>query len=136
MFSSIEEYELFIYDLPNKYPQIEFSTLRLIRIGYSLCYVEGEIHFLNDTKLGIYETIDFDNNAIETYSYEIYKGTEKLYWYDCQPHPLDPSLVSTHPHHKHIPPNIKRHRIPAKELSFKKPNLIFLIKEIIADQLI
>jgi len=36
----------------------------------------------------------------------------------------------THPHHKHIPPAIKHHRIPAPELSFKKPNIPYLIEEI------
>lgn len=39
-------------------------------------------------------------------------------------------LASTHPHHKHIPPNIKRQRIPAPGLSFTHPNLPFLIGEI------
>jgi hypothetical protein len=46
------------------------------------------------------------------------------------PHPKDPSLAVTDPHHKHIPPDVKRHRIPAPELSFTKPNLPFLIQEI------
>jgi hypothetical protein len=36
----------------------------------------------------------------------------------------------THPHHKHIPPNIKHHRIPAPDVSFTRPNLPFLIEEI------
>ncbi len=31
---------------------------------------------------------------------------------------------------KHIPPDIKHHRIPAPELSFTQPNLPFLIREI------
>jgi len=46
------------------------------------------------------------------------------------PHPNDPTLQSTYPHHKHIPPNIKHHRIPAPNLSFTHPNLPFLIEEI------
>ncbi len=36
----------------------------------------------------------------------------------------------THPHHKHILPDIKHHRIPAPDLSFTRPNLPFLIQEI------
>ncbi len=131
MFPSIENYEYIVYNLPYEYPQIEFSTLTLIRIGYSLCVLEGEIHFPNHVKLGVYEIVDFDNGAIEVYSYEVYRGDVKLYWYDSQPHPHDPSLASTHPHHKHIPPNIKHHRIPVGELSFASPNLSFLIKEVI-----
>jgi hypothetical protein len=46
------------------------------------------------------------------------------------PHPTDPTLASTHPHHKHIPPDIKHHRIPAPDLSFTVPNLPLLIHEI------
>lgn len=42
----------------------------------------------------------------------------------------DSKLASTHPHHKHIPPNIKHHRIPAPKLSFTRPNIPFLIQEI------
>jgi hypothetical protein len=55
---------------------------------------------------------------------------EKFCWYDSQPHPGDPLLVSTHPHHKHIPPDIKHHRIPAPEMSFMRPNLPLVISEI------
>jgi len=42
----------------------------------------------------------------------------------------DSKLASTHPHHKHILPNIKHHRVPAPELSFTHPNIPFLIHEI------
>ena len=67
---------------------------------------------------------------IEGYGYEVWRGAEKLYWYDSQPHPEDPSLRSSHPHHKHVPPDIKHHRIPAPEMSFDRPNLPALISEI------
>lgn len=40
------------------------------------------------------------------------------------------ALASTHPHHKHIPPDIKHNRIPAPSLGFTQPNLPFLIQEI------
>jgi hypothetical protein len=33
-------------------------------------------------------------------------------------------------YHRHVPPNIKRNRIPAPGLSFTRPNLTFLIEEI------
>ena len=64
------------------------------------------------------------------YGYEVWRNDEKLYWYDPQPHPNNPELASTHPHHKHIPPDIKNNRLPAPGLSFAKPNLPFLIQEI------
>jgi hypothetical protein len=38
--------------------------------------------------------------------------------------------ASTHPHHKHVPPNIKRNRIPAHGISFTAPNLPQIIQEL------
>jgi hypothetical protein len=72
------------------------------------------------------------------YGYEVWRGSEKLYWYDSQAHPDDPALVATYPHHKHIPPDpsigsgqsVKHHRVPAPELSFTQPNLPVLIEEV------
>lgn len=40
------------------------------------------------------------------------------------------TMQSTYPHHKHIHPDIKHNRIPAPEMSFSKPNLPALIREI------
>ncbi|MEN8217094.1 MAG: DUF6516 family protein [Pseudomonadota bacterium] len=68
--------------------------------------------------------------TIHWYGYEVWQNDEKLYWYDSQPHPNDPTLASSHPHHKHIPPDIKHNRIPAPILSFTHPNLPELIFEI------
>lgn len=68
---------------------------------------------------------------IDWYGYEIWKGTEGLYWYDSQPHPDDLSLQSTDPHHKHISPDMKHHRIPAPGMSFNSPNLPAIIAEMI-----
>jgi len=39
-------------------------------------------------------------------------------------------LAPTHPHHKHIPPDIKHHRVLAPAMSFTQPNLPMLIEEI------
>ncbi len=44
--------------------------------------------------------------------------------------PNDSLLPSTHPRHKHIPADIKHHRIPAPGMSFTQPNLLKLIPEI------
>jgi hypothetical protein len=60
--------------------------------------------------------------GIDSYGYEAWHGDKKLYWYDSQPHPGEPSLQSSHPHHKHTLPDIKHHRIPAPEMSFVQPN--------------
>ena len=59
-----------------------------------------------------------------------FAGKDKPYWYDSQPCSGDPTLHSTHPHHKHIPPDMKHNRLPAPGLSFTTPNLPFLIEEI------
>jgi hypothetical protein len=40
------------------------------------------------------------------------------------------TLASTHPHHKHILPDIRNHRVPAPEMSFTRPNLPSLIAEV------
>jgi hypothetical protein len=68
--------------------------------------------------------------VIDWYGYEIWRNVEKLYWYDSQPHPDEATLQSSHPHHKHIPPDIKHNRIPAPEMSFIEPNLPVLIAEV------
>jgi hypothetical protein len=94
--------------------------------------VSGEIAFPNGYRLVVKERLTFDTGplVLTRYSYEVWHGSVKLCWYDSQPHLDTPSLADTHPHHKHIPPDIKHHRVPAPELSFSKPNLPFLIREI------
>lgn len=71
--------------------------------------------------------------TIEGYGYEVWRGSEKLYWYDSQPHPGDAVLAETDPHHMHVAPDMKHHRVPAPELSFTAPNLPFLIRQIIRE---
>ncbi|MFH1635472.1 MAG: DUF6516 family protein [Chloroflexota bacterium] len=96
----------------------------------------GELLFSSKCRLAVYEVLTWDEGSvfIQRYSYEVWLGSEKLYWYDPQPHPGEPSLASTHPHHKYISPNIKHNRIPAPGLSFTEPNLLFLIDEIKTQQ--
>lgn len=91
---------------------------------------EGEVFFALGVRLRLREEIDFEAGLITAYGYEVYRDEEKLYWYDDFPHPNDATLASTYPHHKHIPPNIKRNRILAPWLSFSEPNLPQLIQEI------
>jgi len=91
---------------------------------------EGEVFFSNGVRLRMREELDFDAGLVTAYGYEVYRGSERLYWYDDFPHPNDPGLAATHPHHKHIPPDIKHHRVTASEISFTRPNLPVLIREI------
>jgi Family of unknown function (DUF6516) len=131
-FRSAEDYELFLYTLPERHRSIRRSTLAFVRRGHSLARVTGEIVFDHEIRLVVLERIVFDRLplVIDGYGYEVWRGDEKLYWYDPQPHPNEPSLQSTHPHHKHVPPDLKHHRIPAPGMSFGKPNLPSLIEEI------
>ncbi len=80
--------------------------------------------------LRVREELDFEAGLISSYGYEIYKGDDRLYWYDDFPHPNDVTLASSFPHHKHILPDIKHNRIPAPGLSFSQPNLPLIIDEI------
>ena len=68
--------------------------------------------------------------SASTYCAAGYPNKNKLYWYDSFAHPHIPSLQINHPHHKHIPPDIKQHRVSAPELSFTRPNLPVLIEEV------
>ena len=130
--STVESYELFLYTLTNQFSSIRASSIALIRRGATLARVVGELRFDHNIRLVVRERIVFDRlpAVIDGYGYEVWKGGEKVYWYDSQPHPNEPSLASTHPHHKHMPPNIKHNRIPAPGLSFRSPNLPLLIREI------
>ena len=127
-----EDYELFLYTITDQFPSVRRSTVTLIRRGATIARVTGEIYFDSNVRLVVRERLVYNRLpvVIDWYGYEVWRGDKKLYWYDSQPHPSDPDLQSTNPHHKHIPPNIKHHRIPAPEMSFTHPNLPALILEI------
>lgn len=145
-------YEHLIYTLPTRYPFIRLSTLVLAPPGLDIARLTGLIALGDEYVLCVYELLNFHQGVIEAYRYEVsqchppftedplpeaveycrasYSGKKKLYWYDSWPHPNDPTLASTYPHHKHIPPDIKHHRVPAPDLSLTRPNLPSLIEEI------
>lgn len=77
---------------------------------------EGDVLFSNGFRLRLREELDFDAGLITSYGYEVYNVEERLFWYDDFPHPDEPTLATTHPHHKHVPPDIKHNRIPAPEI--------------------
>ncbi|MEZ4707403.1 MAG: DUF6516 family protein [Caldilineaceae bacterium] len=131
-FQSLRSYEDFIYDLPILFPVVVYSTLVAVRISAKQVRVAGEVVFSDAYRMVVRERIDIadDHLLIRHYGYEAWRGKEKLYWYDSQAHPNDSTLALSHPHHKHVPPDIKHNRIPAPELSFTHPNLPFLINEI------
>ncbi len=91
---------------------------------------EGDVYCAGGVRLRLREELDFDAGLITSYGYEVYQGDVRIFWYDDFPHPGDTTLASTFPHHKHVPPDIKRNRIPAPGMSFERPNLCILIQEI------
>jgi hypothetical protein len=150
--SSPEAYQTFIYGLREGYPSIRQSTLVYVPSGDLFGRVAGMLVFDDHVVFCVQEYLNFELSVIEGYGYEVsrahtsldspgspaaaeychasYPHKDKLYWYDSFPHPNDPSLASTDPHHKHIPPDIQHHRIPARDLSFTRSNLPFLVEEI------
>lgn len=129
---SDQDYELFVYTLIEQFSSIEHSTLTVVRRGAGLVRVAGEIQFAHQFRIVIRERLLSHRlpMVIDWYGYEVWQGGEKLYWYDPQPHPHEPSLQSSHPHHKHVPPDIKHNRIVAPGMSFTEPNLPKLIQEV------
>lgn len=125
-----QTYSGFVYTLSERYPSIQYSTLVLASIGPTLAKLEGQVTFAGDIVLDVWELLDFDAGRILHYSYEVYRASEKILWYDPFEHPHAPELAGTYPHHKHILPDIRHNRVPAPGISFEQPNLPFLIEEI------
>lgn len=126
---SLRSYSEVVADLLQR-PEVERSTVAVWSDSPYTGVAEGEVFFRDRFRLRLREEIDFADGLITSYGYEVYRGEERLFWYDDFPHPEDPSLASTFPHHKHVPPDIKRNRIPAPGLSFNRPNLPLILAEI------
>ena len=127
--TSLAEYSRLLSTLLDR-PSIERSTIAVWSDSRYTGIAEGEVFFKNGLRLRMREELDFAASLIASYGYEVYRGSERLYWYDDFPHPEDPTLASTFPHHKHLPPDIRRHRVPAPGMRFDEPNLPFILREI------
>lgn len=127
-----DAYERFIYTLPTEHPEIQSSTLHLYTNSPTTAFVRGSVQFRNGLELRVFEYIDFSDGELLDYFYSIYRGDERIRWYDSQPHPENLDLAATFPHHFHEPPDIKRNRMPAPGISFTEPNLPTLIADCIA----
>jgi hypothetical protein len=125
---SIGNYSRFMAELLDS-STVKRSTLSVWSDSPYSGIVEGAVYFANGIWLRLREELDFDAAMITSYGYEMYRREKRLYWYDDFPHPNDPVLAPTFPHHKHVPPDIKRNRIPAPDMSFTRPNLAVLIQE-------
>ena len=130
-FPTLAEYESLVYGLPDKYPEIVSSTVRIYGTSALTAAVEGELEFNSGLRLRVAEAIDFSAGLIRKYGYTVYRGEDKIRWYDPQPHPDVPALAETFPHHYHESPDIKHNRCPAPGLCFHSPNLPALIADCI-----
>ncbi|NCO39639.1 MAG: hypothetical protein GW911_12870 [Armatimonadetes bacterium] len=131
-FQSLRDCEEYVYSIQTQCPRVSGSPLVLARRSSSLAVLQGELRFSEGHRLVVREYLNADSNGvfIRRYSYEILRGQEKVTWFDSQPHPDAPDLASTHPHHRHIPPDIKHNRVPAPEISFASPNLERIVAEV------
>ena len=126
---SLADYSRFVAQSFDR-ADVEHSTVTVWSDSPYTGIAEGEVLFARGLRLRMREELDFDAERITSCGYEIYRGEERLYWYDDFPHPNDQTLAPTFPHHKHIPPDGKRNRVPAPEISFTRPNLSVLLREI------
>ncbi len=129
----IASYGAFVYALAERHPIVTQSALTLAPIGATLARLEGRIECQAGIHLEVWELIDFAKKRIRAYSYEVYRSGEKICWYDSWEHREVPALASTFPHHKHIPPNLRDHRVPAPGVSFESPNLDVVLNDVRRD---
>ena len=126
---SLAEYSRFVAEVLSQ-PAVQRSTVTVWSDSPYTGTAEGEVWFAGGIRLRLREELDFDARLITAYGYEVYRDEERLFWYDDFPHPGDLTLASSYPHHKHVPPDIKHHRIPAPGVCFTRPNLPVLMHEI------
>jgi hypothetical protein len=125
----IASYSAFVYTLSERHPFVTTSTLALAPIGATLAKLEGRIECEGGIHFEVWELVDFAARRIRTYSYEVYQGAVKVCWYDSWKHPEISELASTFPHHKHVQPNVRDHRVPAPGISFESPNLDVILTD-------
>lgn len=103
--------------------------MRLYTISRGTAQVRGSIYLQNGLEIRVNEIIDFVAGHISDYDCTVFRGQERIRWYDLQPHPENPDLASTFPHHYHTPPDIKRNRQLASGISFTSSNFSTLVAD-------
>jgi hypothetical protein len=131
----IASYSASVYTLADRHVLVSNASLARVPIGATLAKLEGRIECQGGICIDVWELIDFTSTRIRSYSYEVYRSGEKICWYDSWEHPELPELASTFPHHRHIPPNLRDHRVPAPGISFESPNLDTVLQDIRRDWL-
>jgi hypothetical protein len=105
--TSYTEYSQCLYHLLENRPTVESHTLTVYTTSRTVGITRGHIVFCSGYILRVFEQIDFVTHRILKYMYELRYQNERIWWYDPMPHPNTPELQSTHPHHKHVAPDIK-----------------------------
>jgi hypothetical protein len=77
-FPDFQTYGALISSLQERYPSIQRATLVLATIGPTLAKLEGQVTFVGNVILDIWELIDFEAGRIRSYSYESYQAGEKI----------------------------------------------------------
>jgi hypothetical protein len=126
----IAGYSTWVYALAERHHFVTHSTLALAPIGATLARLEGRIECPGGLRVEVWELIDLSVRRIRAYSYEVYRGGEKICWYDSWAHPEIPALASTFPHHKHILPDLRDHRVAAPGIQFDAPNLDTVLHDV------
>ena len=127
-FPTLAEYESLIYRIL-EHSDVTSSPLHLYSTSALTAIVRGELALQNGLRIRIVEVLDFKKRQIVTHSYTVFRGEIRIRWYDPQPHPENPALQATFPHHFHTEPAIKHNRQPAPGISFVQPNLLQLIAD-------
>lgn len=86
LLNSLAHYSRFLADLLHR-PTVERSTVSVWSDSPYTGVAEGEVFFSNDIRLRLREELDFYAGLITSYGYEVYRGSQRLYWYDDFPHP-------------------------------------------------
>ncbi len=126
----IADYSAWIYGLPERHSFVTGSTLVLAPIGATLAKLEGRLECAGGIRVDVWELVDFSTRRIRAYSYEVYRGGEKVCWYDAWEHPEIAALAATFPHHKHVAPDLRHNRVPAPGIRFEAPNLEVVLDDI------
>jgi len=116
-----DAYERFIYSLPATHPEIQSSTLRLYTNSPTTCFIWGSIWFQNGAELRVFEYLDFLDEELLGYYYAVFRSQKRIRWYDSQPHPENPELASTFPHHLHEPPDTSAGSVQASNTTANLP---------------
>ena len=88
---SLTSYSHYLTEMLHR-PGVDRSTVVVWSESRYTGVAEGEVFFSNGIRFRLREELDFDAGLITAYGYEVYRGTERLYWYDDFPHPQRSSI--------------------------------------------